>query len=103
MAAYTGTLKYSYKGVNEVGPAYCEHVLAQALANPDTLSLTAPAGLEDWVPVSIAIFSPAAPRVPQTNWVLTSHNKTTGVTVLTANGAVAIGSSVHVVYAPSSV
>jgi hypothetical protein len=102
MAAYTETVKPTSKGVNNTAPFVIEAVLSQALANTDTLSLTLPAGYESWVPVAWSIMSAAAPRVLQTNYGLTSHNKTTGVTIFTATGAVANGSSVQVLYVPSS-
>lgn len=102
MAAYTETVKPTSKGVNDTAPLIIEAVLSQALANLDTLALTLPSGYESWVPVAWSIFSAAAPRVLQTNYALTNHNKTTGVTTFTASGAVASGSSVQVLYVPSS-
>ncbi len=94
MADYTGTAKYIGKSVNNENMFYTEHELAQALANTDTISITAPAGVEkDVVPYSIACWSAAAPRVLQVNYAMTSYNKTTGVLVITATGDVADNST----------
>jgi len=101
-SAFDGTAatKVTFKGVNNAAPLLVEHELQQALANTDTLTLKAPAGYEDWVPQLIGVWSNAAPRVPQTNIALTNHNASTGVTTLTASGAVADSSTVLLAYFP---
>lgn len=96
------TSKVVYKGVNDLVPMVVEHELVQALANTDTLTMKTPAGYEDYVPQLIGVWSNAAPRLPQTNIALTSHNRTTGVTTLTASGVVADNSTVVLAYYPAT-
>ena len=103
MAAYTGTLAYRPKAVNTENLVITEHELAQALVNLDTLTLTVPAGTDkDMVPLAIVCWSAAAPRVPQTNWAMTSYNKTTGELLITASGAVADNSTFVILWAPAT-
>jgi hypothetical protein len=105
MAAYTGTFNHTTLGYNTVNFAITEHVLAQALANSDTLALTIPAGYgaNTYVPASIVCWSAANPRVPQTNYSMTSYDQDTGVLTLTASGAVADNSTFLVTWAPATV
>ncbi len=104
MADFPGDLAYRPKAVNNENLVITEHVLGQALANADTLTLTVPDGVDtDMVPVSCLCWSAAAPRVLQTNYGLTSYNKTTGVLVITATGAVADNATFVILWAPATI
>lgn len=103
MAAYdaSGDLsKPVHRGPGLVAPVMVESELQQALANTDTIGVKAPTGYEDWVPINVTCFSNASPRVRQANIAITNHNTSTGVTTLTASGAVADSSTILVEYAP---
>lgn len=101
MADYPVAGKATHSGVNRGGLVVVEHELVQALANTDTLTLTLPVGIDkDLLPIHATAFNNADPRVRQTNFGITSHDKDTGVTVLTATGAVADSSTIVILYAP---
>lgn len=100
-ANYNGNAVGSYKGPNDAFPLITNHKLVQALVNTDTLTLTAPADYKDAVPTGVEVWGPAngaGLRTRITTLAITSHNVLTGVTVLTASGAVAIGAVVVVTY-----
>lgn len=100
MADYPVNGEYVAHGLNEGNRNVIKHTLAQALADTDTLTVTLPTEIPpDSLPMSVQAYTPATPAVRQTTLAITSHNKTTGVTVLTASGAVADGSEVLVDYA----
>lgn len=105
MAAYTGNLSPTTPGYNNVNFVMSEHVLAQALANSDTLALTIPAGWgeDTYVPASVICWNGANPRVLQMNWSLTSYDQDTGVLTITASGAVADNSTFLILWAPATV
>jgi hypothetical protein len=93
MTAFAGNGQYIPHGVNESNIVVVAHTLAQALAAGDTLDLTLPAGVDkDFLPSSVKAFSTATPAVELTgagnaNLSVTNHNRSTGVTRLTAAGA----------------
>jgi hypothetical protein len=79
-------------------------VTAPLMANTDTLTVTLPSGVDkSSLPQSLSVFNSATPSVALITLAVTSHNKTTGVTVLTASGAVAVGSTVTVDYVEPSI
>jgi hypothetical protein len=89
--------KYVPKGVNDVIHFYCRLEAPVTMANADTLLVTLPDGVDpDALPVSITTFDPVGGGVRALNSALTitNHNPTTGVTTLTAGGAVPAGASV---------
>lgn len=103
-AAYSGlaSSKAVHKGTNDLIPQLVEHELQQALVNTDTITIQAPAGMYAFVPQLVGVWSAAAPRVPQTNIGITNHDTSTGVTTLTATGAVADNSTITLAYYPST-
>lgn len=89
-------------GVNHNALFYTAVDTRVALAQNDTLSISMPRGMPaDSHPVSVTIFGPVNNNVRTVDGdiALTSHNFSTGVTILTASGAVAAGSRVIVGYA----
>lgn len=100
MSDYPVAGKATHSGVNKSNLVIVEHELAQALVNADTVTITLPIGIDDdLIPVFLSCFSAADPRVRQANIAITSHDKDTGVTVLTASGAVADNSTITLGYA----
>jgi hypothetical protein len=93
---------YSGQGVNESNFAIIEVELETALSTSDTVTLTLPANVpDDLVPISMACYDNAAPRASETaDLAVTSHNISTGVTILTASAAVADSSTIVMLYAP---
>jgi hypothetical protein len=93
MAAFTGTSNYTPHAPNESNFVMINYTLPQALAAGDTLDLTLPAGVDkDVLPVNVRAYSTATPAVELTgagnaNLAITNHNRTTGITRLTAAGA----------------
>jgi hypothetical protein len=104
MAATTQTALYVPQGVNESNIALISFLLTTALAAGDTLDLTLPAGVDkDLLPQTLRVYSVATPavdlNVASANLSVTNHNRTTGVTRLTAASAgIAAGSSVTILY-----
>ena len=100
--ATTCTLKYVPKGVNDVIHFYCRIEVPVTMANTDTLVASLPAGVDpDALPVSIICFDAGTPRALNSYPVITNHNATTGVTTITAGGAVVAGSSIILGYVGS--
>jgi hypothetical protein len=111
MAAYTGNSQYVPHGPNESNFVIVTHKLVQALAAADTLDLTLPSGVDkDLVPVTHPrVYSTATPSVElggpaNANLAVTNHNRSTGVTRLTAAGAgIAIGADIVLLYTYAAV
>ncbi len=109
-ANQVATYKPGGKQHNELCPFLVEHELSSALANGETLTLSLPAPYDkDYVPVAMVCWSAAAPSLPvslpftATALNMTSHNRTTGVTVFTAGAAgVADNSVLSVLYVPAT-
>lgn len=104
MSAYTGQSLNHPKGYNDGNHFYVEHTLQQALSASDTLALTLPDGYElDSKPISMICYAPesSSEQAVDTDIALTKHNNATGVTTLTASGAVAIGSKIIMGYLSS--
>ncbi len=101
---FPGTGVHVHHGHNESNIVVIDFPQVTVLANTDTVTITLPAGVDkNLVPIHATAFSNAVPRVRQGNFAITSHNITTGVTVLTASGAVAANSTFTLLYAPSTV
>jgi len=99
MADFPLTAVVTPAGLNEQNRFVSRHVLGTALAGSDTLTITLPDTVpNDAVPHKVSVFTDATPALPNTQLAITSHNKTTGVSVLTAGGAVPVGSTVLVEY-----
>jgi len=102
MASQAVTAKYVPKGVNGSNDAIVRAEVPAALAAADTLSVTRPAGMDpNLIPTGAVCYGPLAGSYPiDADIALTSHNPTTGVTVLTASGAgIVAGSFVLLRYA----
>jgi hypothetical protein len=105
MATFTGAGQYIPHGVNESNLVVVGHTLAQPLAAADILDLSLPSGVDkDFLPISIRAYSTATPAVElagpgNANIGITNHNRTTGVTRITAAGAgIATGSKLLLWY-----
>ena len=100
MAAFKTISRPQSKGPNELLPFTVEHVLTGALANTDTLDVSLPPTMNrDYVPVRALVVSPVASSLRTVATIpITSHNVTTGVTRLTAGGAVAAGNVIVIEY-----
>lgn len=103
MADFPVTPLYTSNGVNNSN-AYAIEVAdtgAVAMANNDTMTITVPAGTDKAaLPHAVQAWGPPSSNVVTrlTTLGITSHNTVTGVTVLTATGAVAAHSKVIVAY-----
>lgn len=93
MAAYAQNAQIIPHGVNESNIRLVTVTLTAALAVGDTLDVTLPTGVDkDLLPVSVRAYSNATPSVELTgagnqNLAITNHNRTTGITRLTAAGS----------------
>lgn len=89
-------------GVNHGNQFYIYGALVGALANNETLTISlvdaSGAAVGGVMPMHWTFQSSATPGVSQTNIAFTSHNRTTGVTVFTASGAVADASKYVIGY-----
>lgn len=102
MTAFTPVAKLLPQGVNNSNRLRAMVVLP-VLANLDTVSVTVPAGVPAGsVPLTTVVYDPAATPsyVQDANLPFTSHNVNTGVSLFTANGAVAAGSLLIIEYVP---
>ena len=103
MAAKTAASTNIPKGVNDSGH-FATRTICPVLANTDTLEVALPDGVaKDSLPVGMRIWGPAASSVLTVNLLLalTSHNVSTGKTLLTASGVVAAGSILIIDYQPN--
>lgn len=101
-ATLAATGVYASAGVNEGNRFDLEYVVVDtAVTSSDTLELTLPEHLDpEYVPVSMIVWGDEDPvRLAVNDGVITSHNKDTGVTVLTPTTTWAIGDTVCVSYA----
>jgi hypothetical protein len=101
-ASQSGTGVYMSKGVNDENLVCIQYELTSALTAAQTVTLTLPAGVDDtMVPVYMAVWSNADPRLwePIADIAITSHDKDTGETVITAAGNVADNSTIFLMYA----
>lgn len=104
MAAKTANGQYVPHGVNESNINVVTLKLPEALAAADTLDVSLPSGMDkDHLPISFRVFSPATPSLDLNlggaNLSITNHNRSTGVTRLTAAGAgIAAGSDLVLMY-----
>lgn len=102
MANFNATVQTVPLGVNHGNQFYIYATIpAPGLALNDTLTVQVPTELAaDSRPVSVFTYAPVAANVVaiDTDLTLTSHNVSTGATVLTAGGAVATGSHVIIGY-----
>lgn len=72
--------------------------LPATATNADTITVTLPLGMpKDVVPVRAIGYSNATPALP-ISVTITSHNRTTGVSVLTLGTGAAAGQKVYVQY-----
>ena len=90
MTNYAATATHLPDGVNRANRRLAKAVVPTAMSSSDTLTITAPAGA-DWslVPIALETYTLSGTtytRLADTLTV-TTHVITTGVTVLTANGA----------------
>jgi putative alpha-1,2-mannosidase len=100
MTAFTPSSKLIPQGVNNSNRLRAKVVLP-LLANLDTVSVTVPDGVPvDAVPFVSVVFDPATPTavVRDANLPFTNHNQSTGVSLFTADGAVAAGSVLIIEY-----
>lgn len=100
MANQNAPLSYVPQGVNNSNRFMVAAVVAAAMIAADTLTLTLPASVDPKsLPMNLrAWVTSALPFVPETDLTITSHDPETGVTVLTAGGAVAAGTVVNLEY-----
>ena len=101
MPNVNATLQTVPMGVNQGNIFYVLANVGTALATSDTLTVTLPAELSaDSRPFSVLTYGPASSSVVtiDTDLALTSHNVSTGATVLTAGGNVALNSKVLIGY-----
>ena len=100
MSAFTGTSKSQHLGQNRSNLVLIEHVVTDTMANTDTLDLTLPSGIDpDMYPIScIAYAALSTTRAINSNIGITNHNPSTGVTRLTATGAVVAGATIALLY-----
>jgi hypothetical protein len=105
MPDYSANGQYVPHGVNEANFVLVSHTLAQALGAGDTLNLRLPDGVDsDLLPISLRAYSVATPAVElagagNANLAITNHNRSTGITRLTAGGAgVATGAKIILWY-----
>lgn len=104
MTAVAATGQYVPHGVNESNLAVVTLKLGTALAAADTLDITLPSGMDkDFVPISFRVYSAATPavnlNVAEANLSITNHNRSTGVTRLTAASAgIAINADIVLQY-----
>lgn len=71
-------------------------------ASSDTYTIQLEDDVKDYIPLVVTAFTEANPSVRITTLAITSHNQATGVTVLTASGAVAAGAKVSILYGRAS-
>lgn len=98
MANQNATAAYVAKGINEGNSAFATVTVGTLMANTDTITVTAPAGVgTDFRPafLTCVAYHPTT-GVAQAALTVTSH--LAGVTVLTAAGAVAVGSKLMMTY-----
>lgn len=101
MPNVNATLQTVPQGVNQGNVFYVLANVSVALIAADTLTVALPAEVSaDSRPFSVLTYGPASSNVVTIDGdlVLTSHNVSTGATVLTAGGAVALNSKVLIGY-----
>lgn len=102
MASHSVTGSYVPLGLNHSNQIYVDAVLTEALANGNTLTVALPASVsKDMLPVSSITYGPiggSTYTVDADLAAITSHNVSTGETVLTASGNVSSGSRVRIGY-----
>lgn len=101
MANVNATLQTVPMGVNQGNIFYVLANVGTALVSTDTLTVTLPTSVSpDSRPFSVLTYGPAAANVVTIDGdlALTSHNVSTGATVLTASGNVALNSKVLIGY-----
>jgi hypothetical protein len=90
MAAYTATATHIPAGINRGNYRHVKVVVPTAMVNTDTLTVAAPAGT-DWTLVPFAIKTYTLSGTTYTcladTVAVTTHDISTGITVLTASGA----------------
>lgn len=98
MTAYAQTGRNMSHGLNETNRVLIAIILAAQGTSSDTISVTMPDGVDkNLLPHKVSVFTTASPAVAK-SWTITSHNRSTGVTVLTPVDTAAAGSYVMIEY-----
>ena len=101
MSNFNATVSIVPLGPNHGNQFYVYATVPSVMASTDTLTVTLPAELAaDSRPISVVAYGPVSANVVSVNTALalTSHNVSTGATVLTASGAVAANAHVLIGY-----
>lgn len=90
MSAYTGTFRSVPLGVNRGNLIVAEYIVGSAATSSDTITITAPDGVDQGVPTAAVAYTPSTTSTNTVKAVtLTSFNPVTKVTVITP-GAVGV-------------
>ena len=101
MTNYAATATHIPAGVNQANRRVAKATIPTAMVSPNTFTVTAPAGA-DWtlVPIKLHVYALASVTYTKdADLTVTTHDISTGVTVLTAGGDVAQYSKVVIEYA----
>jgi hypothetical protein len=103
--AYTAQGVATGRGVNDANLQWVQVTVGTTMAAADTLAVTVPPGQAAGLlpvdsPLPVYTLAGSTYSTQATQLAVTSHNVSTGVTILTASGAIPAGAILSIPYAP---